>query len=328
MGVTTSTARSNNFLSIKHKAVCRELQERPVTQKEIEDAIAAGYQEITVNNPSKPLPEGGFETVQKWVQKFASVKGKILDAEWYDREAKGFRWIGIKLKIKDVDDKEPYFLDLPFNNKEYNVFTRVMENIDYTKPVEICAWPDKSKPNATAVAFKQGEEFLKWKYTREDHQNILDDLYAKKMNDLAAEFENAINPKVKQPNGEITIDRNRAFISPDLRKKLLDAGYVVAPLPEPKEPTGWDFSKMQAFLYRRFIEVVQPHIKELNKFDDPQADEPDEAPAPYDPSKVDPDAPATQAAAAGLSAIQQAQNEVAAEQGKPTPYGNDDDIPF
>lgn len=338
MGLQTAGTRSNNFLVIKYKAICRELQETPVTDQEKADAIAAGYQEITVQNPSKPLPDGsGYETVQKWVQKFFSLSGRIVDAEWYDRTHNDVRYLGIKLKIRDRETNELFFLDLPFNDKAYNVFTRVMENIDFDQDVEVCAWPDKSKPNATAVLFKQGEQSVKWRYTREHHQQILDELIRAGNNDLAVEFEQAINPKRKLPNGEIVIDRETAFISPDLQEKMALAGYTVAPLPKFVPQKQWDFSQMQAFLYRRFIDIIQPRIKELNKFDDPQADMPDEQPpAQVSPAEVSPTGDTSaQAPPSGLSPIQEAQQSVAIAAGKTAPYstlptagGTDDDIPF
>jgi len=59
-------------------------------------------------------------------------------------------------------------LDLPFERRQYDTFTKVAENIDYTKDVEIVAWPDKKDDRVTAFAVKQDGKFVQWKYTRDN----------------------------------------------------------------------------------------------------------------------------------------------------------------
>lgn len=141
--------RSNDglFLSVKHGALCLESKE----PKE-------GYE----------LVEGEVNGVQyaKYIKKFAGLDGRITKVEWYQREGDYGTFRGLKLHIKDGG--EHYYLDLPFEKRPYDYFTKVAENIDYSKPVEIVAWQDRKDPRVTAFAIKQEGKFVQWKYTRDD----------------------------------------------------------------------------------------------------------------------------------------------------------------
>lgn len=248
---------TNNFLTIKHHSVCREMKPAPATPEEKEAALAAGYQEITVENPSDIKPDGSKGTVQKWVQKFGSIDGLITGLEWYDREYSGVRYMGLKMKIKD--GSEGYILDLGFGSKGYDVYTRVMEDIDYAKPVEISVWHDKKNGNATAVLWRQDGNSIKWRYTKEFNNNVVQALGAKKETaDLAEQLARALDA---------------GALTPELMGKVADAGYVLAPPPvhNPLGKPQWNFDQQRAFLWQRLTNVVMPAVKELNPgFDDPQ----------------------------------------------------------
>lgn len=135
------------FLAIKHGAICLESKE----------------------------PKEGFELVEgevngtaysKYVKKFAGLDGHITKVEWYERASDYGTFRGLKLSIKDKG--EHYLLDLPFEKRPYDYFTKVAENIDYAKPVEIVAWPDRKNDKVTAFAIKQDGKFVQWKYTRDN----------------------------------------------------------------------------------------------------------------------------------------------------------------
>ena len=247
---------SGNFLTIKHHSICRELKPAPATDAEREEAIANKFQEITVQNPSDPKPDGTFGTVQKWVRKFGSVDGLITGLEWYDREHSGVRYMGLKMKLKDAG--ETFVLDLGFGSKGYDVFTRVMEDIDYTKPIEISVWQDKKTANGTAVLWRQGGDSLKWRYTKEWNNNIVQALGANpKTQDLAVELSDALD---------------KMILPPELAGKVADAGFLLAPPPvhNPLGKPQWNFDQQRAFLWQRLTQVVMPKVEELNpKFDDP-----------------------------------------------------------
>lgn len=139
------------FLSVKHGALCLESKE----PKE-------GYELIEGEVNGDPY--------SKYIKKFAGLDGHITKIEWYERSGDYGTFRGLKLTIKDKG--EHYLLDLPFEKRPYDYFTKVAENIDYSKPVEFNAWPDRKGANngkvPTAFAIKQDGKFVQWKYTRED----------------------------------------------------------------------------------------------------------------------------------------------------------------
>ena len=135
------------FLSVKHGALCLESKE----PKE-------GYELIEGEVNGTPY--------SKYIKKYAGMDGRIAKIEWYEREGDYGTFRGLKIAIKDGG--EHYYLDLPFEKRPYDYFTKVAENIDYSKPVEIVAWPDRKHDRQTAFAIKQDGKFIQWKYTKED----------------------------------------------------------------------------------------------------------------------------------------------------------------
>ena len=146
------TQRSGNYLSVKRGALCLESKE----PKE-------GYEYEKGEVNGRPY--------EKYVKKFAGVKGTIVKVEWYDREHNGDRYKGLHITLKDGGER--YILDLPFEKRAYDYFTKIAENIDYSKPVTFEAWLDvKGAKNGgqipTAFVCKQDDQFVQWKYTRDD----------------------------------------------------------------------------------------------------------------------------------------------------------------
>lgn len=144
----TSTAKGN-FFSIKHGGFCLEA-----------DAPTDGYTETDVSNPRTG------QTVTKWIKTFAEIEGRIGKIEWYDREHGGTRYLGIKIIVRD--NGESYSIDLPFGKRHYNYFMRVMDSIDYERPLTFIAYGKKDEQGRqyTEFAIKQGGEWLKQNYTK------------------------------------------------------------------------------------------------------------------------------------------------------------------
>lgn len=138
-----------NFLVVKHHSLVFE-------SKEPKD----GYDAVEVKNPKTG------EFITKYIKRFEAVDGMIKRIEWYDsKDAYATRYMGIKIHITD---KGQYFqLDLPYNSRPYDSFTKLAENIDYEKPVEFSVWHDK-KQDSTAFAVRQDGVPVKWKYTRDN----------------------------------------------------------------------------------------------------------------------------------------------------------------
>lgn len=146
------TQRSGNFLSVKRGAICLESKE-PKEGYELEEGEVNG----------RPY--------SKYVKKFGGVKGLIVGIEWYSRDNGGENYRGLHIKIKDGGER--YILDLPFEKRPYDYFTKIAENIDYSKEVVFEAWPDmkNAKPNQqipTAFVCKQDDQYVQWKYTRDN----------------------------------------------------------------------------------------------------------------------------------------------------------------
>lgn len=139
------------FFSLKHGGFALEA-----------DGPTEGYTEMEVNNPSTG------KMVTKWIKKYESIEGKIGKLEWYDREHGGTRYMGLKIIIRDAG--ESYSIDLVYGKRHWNYFMRVMDNIDYTQPVELVAYPkkdDKGRPY-TEFAVKQNGGWVEQSYTRKD----------------------------------------------------------------------------------------------------------------------------------------------------------------
>jgi hypothetical protein len=134
-----------NKLHVKRNAICLE------SSKEIE-----GYEYVSGEVDGRPY--------EKWIQKHGSVDGMITGIEWYDT-ADQFeaRYQGLHVGIDD--GKEQYVLELPYATKPYDAFSRFAENIDFTKPVEFCAWYDRAK-DSTGFCAKQDGQVIRQKYTK------------------------------------------------------------------------------------------------------------------------------------------------------------------
>lgn len=141
------------FLSVKHGALCLESKE-----------AKEGYEHIEGEVNGDPY--------SKYIKKYAALDGHITKVEWYERSTERTTFRGLRLSVKDKG--EHFLLDLPFEKRPYDYFTKVAENIDYAKPVEFVAWPDRrAKPTLsgmipTAFAIKQDGQFVQWKYTKEN----------------------------------------------------------------------------------------------------------------------------------------------------------------
>jgi len=149
MGLKEKTDNNTAYLLVKHHSLVLESKEP-----------REGYEPIEVTNPRTN------EQIIKYIKRYAAVDGMIRKIEWYDtKDSYVARFMGIKIHIRDGGD---YFqLDLPFNSRPYDSFTKLAENIDYTKPVEFSVWHDR-KTDSTAFAVRQDSGTIKWKYTRDD----------------------------------------------------------------------------------------------------------------------------------------------------------------
>jgi hypothetical protein len=155
MGLHEKRESSGNFLLVKHHSLVLESKE----PKE-------GYEEIHPQNPQDKKEDGTFGTVTKYIKRFASVDGMVKRIEWYDSGDKyEDRFMSVRIHI--TDNGEYFQLELPFNSRPYDSFTKLMENIDFTKPVEFSVWYDK-RQDKTAFAVRQAGIPVKWKYTRDD----------------------------------------------------------------------------------------------------------------------------------------------------------------
>lgn len=149
MGLKEITHNNTAYLLVKHHSLILESREP-----------REGYEPIEVTNPRTN------EQIVKFIKRYAAVEGLIKKIEWYEtKDQYQTRFMGIKIHLSDAGE---YFqLDLPFNSRPYDSFTKLMENIDYTKPVEFSVWHDR-KQDSTAFAVRQDGIPIKWKYTRDD----------------------------------------------------------------------------------------------------------------------------------------------------------------
>jgi hypothetical protein len=158
MGLHEQSTSNSRFLSVKHGAICLEHPAKPQTEEDFERAIADGFTIVQGEVNNVPY--------KKAVKKFGSLDGRIVKIEWYDRTHGGDTYRGLKIHVKDGG--EHYQLDLPFEKRQYDYFTKVAENIDYSEPVEFVAWQDKTDERVTAFGVKQGGAFVPWKYTKDN----------------------------------------------------------------------------------------------------------------------------------------------------------------
>lgn len=149
MGLKERTDNNTAYLLVKHHSLVLESKEP-----------REGYEPIEVTNPKTN------EQIIKYIKRYAAVDGMIKKIEWYDtKDSYSTRFMGIKIHI--TDNGEYFQLDLPFNSRPYDSFTKMAENIDYTKPVEFSVWHDR-KQDSTAFAVKQDSVPVRWKYTKDN----------------------------------------------------------------------------------------------------------------------------------------------------------------
>lgn len=161
MGLSKSSQQtSGNFVSVKYGSLIIQGDENS----------GPDFERLEVTKPNTNPPE----SVIKYVQRFGSLDGRIVNISWYDTEDtyEGFRFMGVKIKIRDMETKEVFVLDLKFGTKPYNTFVKCMENLDFEKDVQFNVWVDK-KTDKTAFLMRQKDQSgkwapVKWKYTREN----------------------------------------------------------------------------------------------------------------------------------------------------------------
>lgn len=151
MGLNNDGAgNGEKIVVVKHGGLCLESK----TERE-------GYDMIMVPNPSK---DG--EKQPKWIKKFTNLDGMITDLEWFDTEDKyEARFIGLKVHMQDGD--ETFALDLPYDKRAFDTFTKIVENIDFSKPVTFTAWQEKDT-GRMAFGAKQGGEYIRHRYTKDN----------------------------------------------------------------------------------------------------------------------------------------------------------------
>ena len=157
MALHERTESAGTFLTVKKGAICLE-RKLPETPAELERLLSEGWVEDEGDVDGRPY--------HKLIKKFASVDGRITKIEWYDREVAFGRRRGLHLRLKDNGDN--FTLDLAFEKKPFDFFTKVAENIDYTQPVEFIAWPDREDSKKTNFACKQNGKWVQWKYKKDD----------------------------------------------------------------------------------------------------------------------------------------------------------------
>lgn len=150
MGLKKESRFNSNktMVSVKHYKMCIEA-----------DGPQDGFEEKQVNNPITG------EEVTKYVQLFGSLEGKVVGLEWYDRNFEGNQFTGLNVHITDEQGAE-FILEIPVS-KKLTTFTKLIENIDVTQPVEFIAGKDKGS-NATWFGAKQDGKYIRQRYTKDN----------------------------------------------------------------------------------------------------------------------------------------------------------------
>lgn len=150
MGLHERQSNHGNFLSVKRGALCLESNE-PLE----------GYEEESGEVDGRPYT--------KYFKRFQALDGIISKLELYDRTGGGTRFQGLKIGLKD--NGQFFTIDLPLKSRHYDYFTKVMDNIDFSKPVLIDTWPDKrnAKNGHTPTAFRISQDGapVQWAYTKD-----------------------------------------------------------------------------------------------------------------------------------------------------------------
>jgi hypothetical protein len=150
------TESNVKFLTIKDKSIVEE-SKFPIE----------GFEVYEVINPSTK------ETVTKFIKRYGSVSGKIIDAEFRKIEVAPKKIVNsIRLKLIDEGLDEYYFLTIPFPSRFADSFLKVCENIDVSKPVEIGIFS-----SGDGIFFKQDNEIVRRKYTRDNPGDLPQAVY-------------------------------------------------------------------------------------------------------------------------------------------------------
>lgn len=102
------------------------------------------------------------------VKKYGSLEGTIQDVKKDMRELPdGTKFSSLKIFIDDVGDK--YVLNWPYNSDLTTAFFCMMENINFSFPVDFSVGKSKDKKGKekTSLFLKQHGKTLKWRYTRD-----------------------------------------------------------------------------------------------------------------------------------------------------------------
>lgn len=212
MGLNKDTGGGSggNILTVKRGALCLE------SKTEIE-----GWVHIEDDVDGRPY--------EKWIQKFGSVDGMITEMYWYDEQPADIRYQGIKVRIEDGD--ESYLLDLPYDKKAYNAFVRFAENIDFTKPVEFMAWPDREDPRATGFCAKQDGQVVRQKYTKAFVESGETDCPPAKVNKVTNKYNFA-------DQNEWLLNNLLENVIPKLGTRMTGGGEATSAHEEPKPKKG------------------------------------------------------------------------------------------
>jgi hypothetical protein len=142
MGFKTESDRLRKF-EVKHFGISHT-----------SDKPLPNHIEAQVFNPGKGVAE------RKYIEKYPAVEGRVINAEWYQREDKngGQMYRGYELTM-DIDT-EVIILDVPFKQPPapiYSLLVKHGENVDWSKPLEISAWETVNKKGQpkTGVCFWQ-----------------------------------------------------------------------------------------------------------------------------------------------------------------------------
>lgn len=124
------------------------------------DKPEEGFIETEVFNPRTQQKQ------IKYLNTYRAIEGRITKITWYDRDHAKGRFVGFKLTI--YDQGEYYVIDFPFGKRHYNYFCRVMDNIDYEKPVVLRAYPKKDDKGRdyTEMSIMQDGKYIEQKYTK------------------------------------------------------------------------------------------------------------------------------------------------------------------